>query len=49
MSNFANAEALIERVRGKAASRPRAVLMSASAGFAVAALAYRALRQPDSD
>ena len=49
MSNLANAEALIERLRGKAASRPRAAVMSASAGFAVAALAYRVLRQPEAD
>jgi hypothetical protein len=49
MSNLANAEAVIERLRGKAASRPRAAVMSASAGVAVAALAYRLLRQPAGD
>jgi hypothetical protein len=44
-----NAEAVVNRVRGEAASRPRAIAMSASAGLAVAAMTYRLLRQPDKD
>ena len=45
----ANADALVGRLRGEAASRPRAIVMSASAGIAVAAMAYKLLRQPEKE
>jgi hypothetical protein len=47
--NAASAEALVERLRGESASRPRALVMSASAGLAVAAMTYRLLRQPEKE
>jgi hypothetical protein len=45
----ANAEALVERFRGEAASRPRAIMVSASAGLALAAMTYKFLRQPEKE
>jgi hypothetical protein len=45
----ANAEALVGRLRGEAASRPRAIVVSASAGLAFAAMTYRFLRQPEKE
>jgi Co/Zn/Cd efflux system component len=45
--NYANVEALVERLQGEAASRPRAMVMSGSAGLAVAVVAYRLLRKPE--
>jgi hypothetical protein len=45
----ANAEALVDRLRGETASRPRAILMSASAGIAIAAVTYKFLRQPEKE
>ena len=45
----ANAEALVDRLRGEAASRPRAIAVSASAGLALAAMTYKFLRQPEKE
>ena len=45
----ANAEAVVGRLRGETASRPRAIVMSATAGLAVAAMTFRFLRQPEKE
>jgi alpha/beta superfamily hydrolase len=46
---MANAQAIVDWVQGEAPSRPRAALMAASAGVAVAVLTYRVLRHPEQD
>jgi hypothetical protein len=39
-------EAVGDRIQGQPASRLRAVAMAGTAGFAVAAVVYRVLREP---